>query len=129
MEDLKQAQLPAEASRMGMADGAETNASVPSVDASYTVSFTEEGVYLDVVREQGEGSPLRIECVLFDLVRRGIDGLNADIVRISLRRNDARIRLGGPQTQKSADSDVIVSIPKDAMKADMMLFPPILSGE
>lgn len=129
MEDLKQAQLPAEASRMGMGDGAETNVVVPSVDASYTVSYTEEGVFLDAVREQGEGSPLRIECVLFDLLRRGIDGLNADIVRISLRRNDARIKLGGPQTQKNADSNVIVSIPKDTMEANMMLFPPILSGE
>ncbi len=129
MDDSKQAQLPEEALKMGMADGAETNQPLPPVDASYEVSYTEEGVYLEITREQGEGSPLRIECVLFDLVRRGIDGMNVDIVRISLRRNDVRIRLGGPQTQKSADADVIVSIPKDAMKADMMLFPPVLSGK
>lgn len=126
MDDFKQAQLPDEAIRMGMAEAAETK--TVSVDAFYAVSYTEEGVFLDVTREQGEGSPLRLECVLFDIARRAIDGFNPDLTRIGLRRNDARIRLGGPQTQKDADSDVIVSISKDTMKADMMLFPPVLAG-
>lgn len=128
MDDFKQAQLPEEALRMGMADGAEAKMPLPSVDAFYEVTYTEEGVFLEVTREQGEGSPLRAECVLFDLTRRNIDGFNPDITRIGLRRNDARIRLGGPQTQKSADSDLIVCISKDTMQADMMLFPPVISG-
>lgn len=126
MSDKNQAQFPEEALRAGLADGSEAKA--PSVDASYSVSYTEEGVFLDIVKEQGEGIPLRPEFVLFDLIRRGITGFNPDSVRVSLRKNDSRIHLAGPQAQKDADADVIVNVAQDSMKAGMMLLPPVLSG-
>ncbi len=129
MDDFKQAQLPEEAFRMGTSDGAGAKMPLATVDASYEVSYTGEGVYLEITREQGEGTPLRSECVIFDMARRGIDGLNFDLLRHILRRGDIRIRLGGAQSQKNADMDVVVMITPDAMKAGMMIFPPVLSGE
>lgn len=126
MDDNKKAQLPAEAYKIGLDES--TKIPVPTVDASYEVLYTDEGVFLQIKREQGEGKPLRQEYVLYDISRRSIDGFNVDILRLSLRRNDASIRLGGQQTQKAADSDVIVSVSKDAMSAGMMLLPPVLCG-
>ncbi len=122
MDDYyKQAQLPEEAFRT-------ETPPLPSKDASYEVVYTGEGVYLEINREQGTGKPLRTECVLFDMARRGIDGLNMDVLRHSLRRGDIRIRLGAAQTQKDADSDVVVTVASDSMSAGMMLFPPVLAG-
>lgn len=129
MDDSKQAQLPEEANEMkktGESD--EKKEPISSVDASYEVCYTEEGVHLEIIREQGDGEPLRQELVLFDLCRRGIEGLNLDILRLSLRRKDIRIRLAGPQAQKPADSDVVVTASSNGMTAGMMLFPPVETG-
>lgn len=128
MDDFTQAQLPEEARRMGMSDPAEVKPEIPSVDASYEIQHTEEGVFLETMKEQGTGSPLRPECVLFDLGRRGIEGLNVELVRFGLRRGEPRIKLGATQAQKDADSDVLVVVSRDNMKAGMMLFSNVLGG-
>jgi len=130
MNDSKQAQLPDEANEMNKTEEPEqeNKSPQPSADASYEVCYTDEGVHLEITREQGDGQPLHQECVLFDICRRGIEGFNVDILRLSLRRNDIRIRLGGPQLQKPADSDVAVVVSSDGMSAGMMLFPAVEMG-
>ncbi len=130
MDESKQAQLPDEANMMSKTGEFEQDLKKPepSLNASYEVCYTDEGVYLEITREQGEGEPLRQECVLFDLCRRGIEGLNVDILQLSLRRKDIRIRLGGPQMQKPADSDVVVIVTSNGMTAGMMMLPPIQTG-
>lgn len=129
MDDSKQAQLPEETNEMKKAGETDEKKEARfSMDASYEVCYTDEGVHLEITREQGDGEPLRQDFVLFDLCRRGIEGLNLDILRLSLRRKDIRIRLAGPQMQKPADSDVAVSVSSNGMTAAMMLFPPVEMG-
>ncbi len=130
MDDSNQAQLPEGAGEVKQAGELDHEQQAPklSADASYEVCYTDEGVYLEITREQENGEPLHQEFVLFDLCRRGIDGFNVDILRLSLRRKDIRIRLGGPQAQKPAESDVAVAVSSNGMTASMMLFPPVVSG-
>lgn len=127
MDDSSQAQLPTEANTMGV-NSAENVTPLPSADASYKVLYTEEGVFLDITRKQGEGQPLQVDAVLFDLNRRGIDGLNINLLRLILRRNDTHIRVSAQQSEKNTASDVFVLISKDEMTASLMLLPPVLSG-
>ena len=130
MDESIQAQLPDEANKILTAEKPDQAKLVPrsSPDASYEVCYADEGVFLEITRERENGEPLRQELVLFDLCRRGIEGLNVDILRFSLRRKDIRVRLAGPQKQKQADSDVAVTVSSNGMTAGMMLFPPVDAG-
>ncbi len=126
MDYSKQAQFPED--MLTKPDQEQGSVSVPR-DAIYTVTYTDDGVYLEITKELNDGASLRPDCVLYDISRRGIVGFNADTVRVLMRRNEKRIRLGGQQEQKDVDSDVIVTVSSDEMTAGMMLFPPVGTGK
>lgn len=100
-----------------------------SSDASYAISCKEDGVFFEFQQEQGEGAPLNLQAVLYDVERRGIKNVNVEILKLGIKRGLPVVKLAEPQEQKPADSDVFVEISGDEMKASLMLLPPVLDGQ
>lgn len=98
-----------------------------SCDASYSFSFAEDGVYLEIEKERGEGIGLNIQAVLYDIERRSIKGVNLENAKHCLRRG-GRAKIAEPQEAQSADSDVFVQISDNEMSASMILLPPVIYG-
>lgn len=96
-------------------------------EASYTIHYTEEGVYLEVINEQGDGAPLNNQAALYDIERRQIKGINSDSIKSILRRGGMH-KIAEPQEQQPVDSDIYVQLSADEMSASMVLLPPVLSG-
>ena len=99
-----------------------------SKDASYAVEYKQEGVFLSVSFEEGDGLTLYPDCVAFDLGRRGISGLKIVDTILRIRKGENYIKLSDAQDEKTADMDFIVRFGKDDMTAAMMLFPPAAGG-
>ncbi len=98
-----------------------------SCDASYSFSYAEEGVFLEVEKEKGEGHPLNTQAVIYDIERRNIKGVNSDSVKLCLRRG-GRQKIADQQDALPADSDIFVQISSNDMVASMILLPPVISG-
>jgi len=100
-----------------------------SRDASYSVLYQQDGVFLATIKEEGEGLVLDHHATAYDLSRLGIQGLNMDSLKAALRRGTANQKIAEPQEQQTADSDVYVEVSSDGMTAALTLFPPVLSGQ
>lgn len=99
-----------------------------SRDASYKISYLDEGVFIEVAKEQGDGAPLWQPAILYDIDRRNLTEVNQDTLKLSLRRTGTGIKVAEPQQAKPVDADVFVEISGDEMSATMMLLAPALSG-
>ncbi|MDD5018644.1 MAG: FapA family protein [Eubacteriales bacterium] len=99
-----------------------------SQDAKYKISFLEDGVYLNVTKEIGDGKPLEPDLVVYDINRRSIKGLDISNVLLRLKKHELNIKLADTQDEITVDLDVVVVTTKDEMSASMMLFPPSEGG-
>ncbi len=52
-----------------------------SRDASYSVLYQQDGVFLATIKEEGEGLALDHQATAYDLSRLGIQGLNMDSLK------------------------------------------------
>ncbi len=129
MTDPIQSGFEAGDARAVNADSPGSSVSVPSGrNASYSVEYTGDGVYLRALYEDAGARPLHPEAVLYDLNRRHINGLNPGDMLVRIRRHDEHIRIADAQEESAADSDAIVVTARDQMSAEMMLFPPCGPG-
>lgn len=99
-----------------------------SSNASYTLEYNEEGVFLIADYGTVDGKPLRPEIVIYDLTRRGITGFNDADIRLNIKRCNEKIRIADAQNENASDTDLIVFIAKDEMLAEMILLPPCKTG-
>ncbi len=99
-----------------------------SIDAKYCIAYTEEGVTIDITPETGGGEPLTPEFVIYDLQRRGIEGLKEAEILAKIKRREAFFKLAEPQPEKTYDSDAAAAAARDEMSARMMLLPPSKDG-
>lgn len=100
-----------------------------SKDSSYSISYTEEGVFLQVFEGQGDALPLDTAVLSYDLNRRNIKGIDIANVLLRIRKHEESIKLGEPQDEKPIDTGIYVSVSKDAMSASLTLLPPSPSGK
>ncbi|MDL2220619.1 FapA family protein [Eubacteriales bacterium OttesenSCG-928-N14] len=99
-----------------------------AVDARYQISYEEDGVFVVLQYERGNGKPIAPQFLLFDLERRGIKNVNAGDLVIRMRKEETRMRIAEPMEEQSADATFAVRMPKDEMQAHMMTFAPVLEG-
>jgi hypothetical protein len=128
MTDHIQSDMQAEDIRAVNSDTPADSASPSGRNATYSVEYTGDGVFLHAVYEDMGGRPLQADAVTHDLNRRHINSLNLGDVLVRIRRREERIRIADTQEESAADSDVMVVTARDQMSAEMMLFPPCGSG-
>lgn len=98
-----------------------------SSDASYGFSFAEDGVYIEIEKERGEGVSLNTQSVLYDIERRKINDVNIENAKHCIRRG-GRSKIAEQQEAQPADSDVFVQLGANEMSAVMILLPPVITG-
>lgn len=99
------------------------------IDACYDILYKEDGVYLENFTELLDGAPLDLTFVAYDLGRRNIKGLDLSLTLARIKRHEPAFKIAEYQEETPVDSDVAVSISKDAMSAVMSLLPPSPSGK
>jgi len=104
------------------------NAAYVSKDASYSIEYKPEGVFLAVSPEEGEGQPLSPDFVLYDVDRRGICGVNTVDLVIRLRKGEDFFKIADVQDEKPCNMDFMVKFAKEDMIASMVLLPPFAGG-
>ena len=93
----------------------------------YTVLYQEDGVYVDrgLLSDEGAPSP---PLIVYDLMRRGIEGLSASVLLSKMRRGETPLKAAEPQEAKAADACAFVVVEKGALSATMVLLPPVNGG-
>ncbi len=98
-----------------------------SSDASYSFCYAEDGVYLEVEKERGDGIQLNQQAVLYDVERR-VKEVKIDNAKHCIRRGGSA-KIAEPQDERPVDSDIFVQTEDNDMSASFVLLPPVLSGK
>jgi len=98
------------------------------MDASFKLSYEDDGVYLELKEEDGAGVPLDRVALSRHLVRKKISGYDEGAVQNLVIQRAGRTKIAHPQQEHCLGEDVLIEVTQYDMEAHATLLAPEPGG-
>jgi len=105
-----------------------TSAETNNMDAFYAVYYEEDGVFLEIYKERGNGEDLVSSDLMHHLSRKKIVDLSISTVQNLAGKGSGRARVAITQTEHVYGEDITVVVTGDELEASARLLPPEPDG-
>lgn len=105
-----------------------TPGELSNIDANFGLFYENDGVYLELCKERGKGSPLNVTEMATYLARKNIAGLEEASVRTLTTKRSGRAKVASAQKENILGEDITVTISRDEMEARVKLSAPEPGG-
>ena len=99
-----------------------------NMDASYTVYYETDGVFLEIYPERGNGADLDRNAMMLHMTRKKIVDFSVASIQKLLEKGGGRTKIALPQTEHKYGEDISVSVPDDESEAVVRLLAPEPGG-
>jgi len=105
-----------------------TAAETKNMDAFFSLFFEQEGVFLEIYRERGNGSDLDRSALMQHLSRKKIVDLSISSVQNLIETGYGNARIAMNQTESKYGEDIVVEVASDELEASVRLLAPEPEG-
>ena len=99
-----------------------------NIDAGFGIIYDSDGVYLEIFKERGAGTPLDRAAAASYIRRKNISNLDENIYKTVVLGAAGRFKLAPPQQEFFVGEDITVEISKDESEARVRLLAPEPGG-
>jgi len=106
-----------------------TPSETSNMDASFSIYYEADGVYLEIYPERGKGVDLDRNALMLHLSRKKIVDLNISSVQSIPEKDGGRAKIAMSQTEVKYGEDISVSIADNELEATARLLAPEPGGQ